>query len=66
MQTTRETGKLLAVKNGWLLCPKCGRQRVLRIYPETRGEMIQVYCRMCRRETIVNIEKGQCHEGQCR
>ena len=65
MRTTEKHGKLLAVKNGWLICPKCGGSKVLRIYPDTRGKKIQVYCKRCRKESIVNIEACQCHECPC-
>ena len=66
MQTTRESGRLLAVKDGWLLCPVCQRAKVLRVWPETEGRAIQVYCKRCGRETLVDIDKCQCHECQCR
>ena len=66
MQTTRESGKLLAVKDGWLMCPACGRSRVLRIYPDTEGKAIAVYCKKCGRESLVDIDKSQSqrHESQ--
>ena len=66
MQTTGGNGKILAVKDGWLMCPKCGKSKVLRIYPETKGEAIQVFCKKCGRESLVDIEQCQCHECQCR
>lgn len=47
---------IIKTKDGFLLCPICGRQKVLRITPETRGENIPVYCRNCKRESIVNID----------
>ena len=65
LQTTQKSDKL-TVKDGWLLCPSCGRSKVLRILPETRGRAIQVYCKKCGRETLVDIDKCQCHKCQCR
>ena len=59
-------GKILPVKDGWLLCPACKRSKVLRIYPETSGKAIQVFCKKCGRESLVDIEKCQCRECQCR
>ena len=54
----------IRVENGYLVCPYCGKnRRVLRILPETRAEHLQLYCRTCRREFIVNIEKGECLKG---
>ena len=56
MQTTRESGKLLTVRGGWLTCPNCGKNRLLRIRPDTQAKSLPVYCRICRKEIIVNIE----------
>ena len=55
MQTTQERGKLV-VKDGWLICPVCGKMRVLHLTEKTRATDLPVYCRRCRTETIVNIE----------
>ena len=66
MQTTAGSGKLLAVKDGWLLCPVCRGTKVLRIWPETEGRAIQVFCKKCGRESLVDIDKCQGHECQCR
>ena len=57
---------MLTVKDGWLLCPACGRSRVLKVHPETRGEAFPVFCKKCGRESLVDIDKSQCqsHESQ--
>ena len=65
MNRAENRGKMLTVKDGWLLCPVCGGSRVLRIYPETSGQKIQVFCKRCSKESIVNIEQCQCHECPC-
>ncbi len=65
MQTKWNSGKL-RMKGGWLLCPVCGRQKVLQVRPDTSARHLIVYCRMCRMETVVDIEQGQCFESQCR
>ena len=69
MQTTKKPDKLV-IKDGWLMCPSCGKQRVLRIYPETRAKCLQVYCKRCGHEHIVNIDECLCHmiraERSCR
>ena len=59
MQTGRKDDKLVA-KNGWLLCPHCGKGKVLRLNPETRAQSLTVYCKICGKETIVNIDECLC------
>lgn len=67
MQSKPEYGRMLTVKGGWLLCPQCGGSKVLRIWPDTYGRRIQVYCKRCRHETTVNIDpQCLCHECPCR
>ena len=59
MQSTPTTGKLV-VRNGWLICPVCKRNKhLLRIQPETEAKDLPVYCRDCKTEMIVNIDRGQ-------
>nr|DAW41312.1 MAG TPA: transposase-like protein [Caudoviricetes sp.] len=52
-------GKLIA-KDGWLMCPKCGRGKVLRLNPKTRATSLVVYCKHCGMESIVNIDECLC------
>lgn len=50
----------LPVTNGWITCPNCRRNhRLLRIDDETEAQCLPVYCRTCRTEIILNIERGQ-------
>lgn len=59
MQTTVKTDTL-AVKNGWISCPNCRRnKRLLRISPETEAHGLQIYCRDCKTEIFLDIAKGQ-------
>lgn len=59
MQFKPDAVKLL-VKDGWVICPVCRRNhRLLRVDPETAAQNLPVYCRTCRTELILNIEKGQ-------
>lgn len=54
-------GIILAKRDGYLVCPYCRASRLQRIRPETRAESLQIYCRKCKRELIVNIAEGQCY-----
>lgn len=50
----------LSVKDGWVTCPVCRRNhRLIRVDPETVAAGLPVYCRTCRSEIILNIERGQ-------
>lgn len=51
---------ILVVKDGWVTCPVCRRNhRLLRVRPATEARGLPVYCRTCRSEIILDIEKGQ-------
>lgn len=59
MQNSRGSG-ILSVENGWITCPNCGRNhRLLKIDDDTTATNLRVYCRTCRTEIILNIERGQ-------
>ena len=59
LQTAPQCGKLI-VKDGWVMCPVCKRnRRLLRVEPETQALDLPVYCRDCKREIILNIDRGQ-------
>ena len=63
MQTNR--GKMLTVKGGWLECPNCRRnKRLMKINPDTTAQRVVAYCRDCKVENIVDIDKGQCFESR--
>lgn len=59
MQNARKTAKLTA-RNGWLLCPACGRGKVLKLNPQTRAVELTVFCKVCGAESIVNIDECLC------
>lgn len=53
-------GAKLVTKDGWITCPVCRRNhRLLRITEETEAHGLPVYCRTCRTEIFLDIEKGQ-------
>nr|DAP85398.1 MAG TPA: cysteine-rich protein [Caudoviricetes sp.] len=67
MRTTTEHGRLLTVKDGYVVCPVCKRnKKLLPILPDTSGRRIVAYCRLCKARTIVDIEDGLCFESLCR
>nr|DAL14664.1 MAG TPA_asm: cysteine-rich protein [Caudoviricetes sp.] len=56
---------MLTVKDGFLVCPTCRRNRhLLRISPDTTAENLVVFCRDCKTEHHVNIRRGQCFESR--
>ncbi len=59
MQDKLKCAKLI-VKDGWLSCPVCKRNHhLLRVRGDTQARNLQVYCRVCRTELILDIDKGQ-------
>lgn len=59
MQTANKSA-ILPVKDGWISCPVCRRNhRLLRIDDRTEALGLPVYCRTCRTEIILDIDKGQ-------
>lgn len=67
LQTFEKAGKMLTVKDGFLVCPHCRRnRRLIQVRPDTRAERLVVFCRDCKHEIVVNIEQGQCFESRGR
>ena len=65
LQNSRGCGTLLAVRDGWLICPTCRRnKRLMRISPETTAQRVIVYCRDCKTEHVIDIQQGQCYESR--
>ena len=59
MQQRRERDKL-TVKDGWIACPNCRRnKRLLRIEADTEARGLPVYCSDCKPEIILDIARGQ-------
>ena len=56
MQSAEVRGKMITVKDGWVICPRCDRQRVLRVLPSTRATDLVVYCKHCRSESLISLE----------
>ncbi len=59
MRAKNECGTLVP-KDGWITCPVCRRnKRLLRITPDTQADCLPVFCRDCKTEIILHIERGQ-------
>lgn len=59
LQSENVCGKV-NVKNGWIVCPHCrSNHRLLRIDSKTEAKNLPVFCRICRHEIILDIERGQ-------
>lgn len=57
---------MLPTADGYLICPRCRKTKLIRVRRETVATDLQVYCRRCKRELIVDILQGQCFESQGR
>ena len=55
MKAYSERGKL-TIKNGWVICPMCGKGKILKVNPDTTVHHLPRPCKRCGQETIVNIE----------
>lgn len=53
-----DAGRMLEVRDGWVICPACGRGRVMRLHPKTHGEMIPFYCKRCRRGGFLTVSSS--------
>jgi len=60
LQLWREHGTLVPVKDGWISCPNCRmNKRLLRISADTEAHGLPVFCRACKTEIILDIERGR-------
>ena len=66
MINSKKRAIILPTANGYLICPSCRMTKLIRIREETEATGLQVYCRKCKRELIVDILEGQCFESQGR
>jgi uncharacterized Zn finger protein (UPF0148 family) len=55
LQTMGSCGKL-TVKDGWVMCPVCGRGKVLKVREDTEVKNLEVCCKLCRRKSVLNIK----------
>ena len=57
-----DTGGLskLELKNGRAVCPQCGRLLNVSVLPWTSADALPAWCRRCRWQGQLNINKGVC------
>lgn len=60
LRTSSEHDTLPVGTHGWVTCPRCRRNhRLLRVDGDTEADRLPVYCRTCKTEIILHIERGQ-------
>lgn len=53
----------MVTKEGRVICPLCGRPTQHRVLPQTKAVNLPIWCKLCRQESIVNIQSlSQSHE----
>lgn len=58
--TAMPSSGTMQVKGGFLVCPRCGNRKLLRVTPTTEARALPVWCRKCQTEISVDISRGQC------
>ena len=56
-------GGTLITEEGWVLCPACGRGKLLRLPGDGRVRAY-AYCRYCHQERFLNIDLSLSHEPE--
>lgn len=65
LQNDDGRGKLLPMRNGFLICPYCRRnKKLMRIPPKSEGRGLVAWCKDCRREVKFDIFAGQSFESR--
>lgn len=57
---TEQKGRVLAVKNGRIVCPICRAKFLQMLCCDTEARRLPLYCRQCKNTTVVNISGGVC------
>ena len=51
--------------DGWLTCPRCRKnKRLMKVRPDTQGSRMIAYCRVCKNEILIDVNRGACFESQ--
>ena len=56
MQMDAKRDILLVTAGDRIVCPYCATKLPLRLLPSTRAADLPVYCKRCKKTSIVNIE----------
>ncbi len=65
MRNGAECGTMVPVKDGTIVCPGCRSKTSQQLRPDTEARNLPVWCRKCKRVTVVNLSHGQCFLSQC-
>lgn len=61
MQLQGKSGIMLTVRDGYLICPVCEQnRRLIAVRPDTTATNLALFCRKCRKTTVVDISLGLC------
>lgn len=47
----------------WILCPVCGKGKVLHVLPGTRAVELEVFCRRCRQRSVIDVAGPKAWDG---
>lgn len=63
--TNKDRRVKLQIENGFLICPRCHRDRkIVKITPTTAAKNLEVMCKFCKFKFSIDIERGQSFESQ--
>lgn len=51
----QEKGETVEINdNGFVVCPKCGKQTKTKVLPDTELKRFPLFCPWCKRETVID------------
>ncbi len=65
LQRPQKRGRIVPTKGQYPVCPVCGNRMSLKVLPSTSGKNIPSFCRKCKTEIILDIDRGQCTSCPC-
>lgn len=61
-----ENMKVKCIEDGskaWVMCPICRKGKVLKVNGDVSAQRLPVYCRFCKRESVIDIAKNPRYPG---